>query len=225
MISTILLSGGVGSRSGKNLPKQYSEIFGKMIISYCLNSICEAEVTDELIIVYGEGFLELLQQIMLEYQDQFGSIKYVLGGNSRQDSVLNGLRVCSHDKVLLHESARPLVTSENIKSIILHPSENVTMGMDIPFTILRQMNGYIKEVLKRDELFNVQLPQKFNKTKLLQAHISAEKEHRVFTDDSSLLFHYGTDVCVLKGSSENIKITTPGDFVVAEEILNSRKNR
>lgn len=225
MISTILLSGGVGSRSGKNSPKQYCDLLGKKIICYCIDVLLEAKLTDELIIVYGDGFLDLIKNILKPYSDVLMNVKLVLGGNTRQESVFNGLKLCSYPTVVLHESARPLITSDDLSGIINHPSRNVTMGVDIPYTVLKQQNGKIESILDRKELFNVQLPQKFDKNQLLESHLKAIAEHKVFTDDSSLLFAYNGEVSVLYGSHENIKITTPQDFLVAEEILNNRNNR
>lgn len=221
MISTILLSGGVGSRSGQDIPKQYCMLNGKLIFNYCLDEIIKSGLTDELVIVYGEGFLELIKDILKGYT-QFKIVKYVLGGKTRQDSVFNGLKLCTGDSVLLHESARPLITHYDISKIVNHPAENVTMGLDIPFTVLKKENGKISQVLKREELFNVQLPQKFNRIELLNAHKNAASDSLLFTDDSSLLFNYKGSVDVLDGSIENIKITTPNDFHIAESILNKR---
>lgn len=222
MISAILLSGGVGSRSGKNVPKQYIDLMGKKIICYCLDSLVEAEVTEELVVVYGDGYKELLTQILSPYKSSFKEIKLVPGGDTRQRSVYNGLKECSCDSVIIHESARPLITGDDILEIVNHPSESVTMGEDIPFTVLKKHNGMIVEILNRHELFNVQLPQKFNRVKLLNAHSQAFTDKREFTDDSSLIFAYNGQVAVIKGSPENIKITNPKDFSVAEEIIKSR---
>ncbi len=223
MFSTMLLSGGVGSRSGQDIPKQYCCLLGKMIIEYCLESISGAGLTDELVIVYGDGYLELLKNIMIKYSHIFKTVKYVEGGSTRQESVFNGLRQCSSSQVLLHEAARPLITADDILLVINHPSDAVTMGLDIPFTVLKQKDGFIDEVLERNELFNVQLPQKFNTKDLLKAHIKSAEDKNIFTDDSSLFFTYNGQVAVITGSHENIKITTQKDFTLAEEILKSRK--
>lgn len=225
MISSMLLSGGTGSRSGKNIPKQYCELCGKMIIKYCLDELVKAELTDEVVIVYGDGFLDLLKSILKDYSLSFKSVKYVAGGETRQESVYNGLKECSYKTVLLHESARPLITAENLKTIIGHRAHNVTMGIDIPFTVLKRENGMITGVLKREELFNVQLPQKFDRDTLIDAHNKALQNGKSFTDDSSLIFHYNNEVAVIPGSEENIKITTPGDFAIAEEIIKNRNTR
>lgn len=225
MISTILLSGGVGLRSGKNMPKQYIELFGKRIINYCLDSLLDANLNHELILVYGDGFLELLKEIMESYAGKFETVKFILGGETRQLSVYNGLLSATCETVILHESARPLITVEDLNNVVNHPSDSVTMGLDIPFTVLKQRNGEVVEILEREELFNVQLPQKFKTSDILKAHRTAMDENRTFTDDSSLLFAYNGKVSVIRGSHENVKITTPEDFTIAEKILLSRESR
>ncbi len=222
MISTILLSGGVGSRMGRDTPKQYCELQGKKVIEHCLDAIVLAGYTDELVVVYGEGYYDFLHGILKEYRELFNVVKIILGGNTRQESVFRGLNSSSHKNVLLHEAARPLVTPRDLKMVVENSSDAVTMGLDIPFTVLKSKNGYITEVLKRDELFNVQLPQKFNRALLIEAHKKAQINKRHFTDDSSLYFTYCGMVAVIKGSTENIKITTLEDFSIAEKILMSR---
>lgn len=223
MISVVLLSGGIGSRSGKNIPKQYSFLLGKRVITYCIDSIISAGLIDELVIVYGDGYLDLLHQIMEPYNNKFSRVKFVLGGASRQDSVFNGLVETSYETLILHESARPLITGENILSILNHQEDSVTMGASIPFTVLKHDDGLITGILNRDELFNVQLPQKFIRSELINAHKQAKIDGKSFTDDSSLLFAYGGRVAMIDGSLENIKITSPKDFPIAEDIINSRK--
>lgn len=222
MVSVILLSGGTGSRTGKDIPKQYCMLNNKMIITYCLDSIVEAGMTDELVIVYGDGYKDLIDEIILPYKDLFRNIVVCVGGETRQQSVYNGLKMCSFDTVVLHESARPMISSSDLQKILNFPSDSVTMGLDIPFTVLKERDGEIIEVLKREELFNVQLPQKFPRRKLIEAHEQAIKEGKSFTDDSSLIFAYNEKVSVIKGSNENIKITTAEDFYIAENILRKR---
>lgn len=222
MVSTILLSGGVGSRTGKNIPKQYCKLLGKEIISYCIESIINAGLKDELVIVYGKGFKSLLEEILEPFRNNFSTIKLIPGGETRQDSVFNGLKECSGDRVLLHESARPLITSEDILKILNFNAEAATTGIPIPFTVLKKSDNLISEVLNREDLFNVQLPQVFPLKKLIEAHKLANNDNRSFTDDSSLYFTYIGDVGVVEGLTENIKITDSKDFPIAEEIIRRR---
>ena len=80
--------------------------------------------------------------------------------------------------------------------------------------------------LVSDELVNVQLPQKFDRAKLLAAHEAARRDDAVFTEDAGLFFHYaGEPVRILPGSDENIKITVPTDTVTAEAIYSDQMGR
>ena len=78
---------------------------------------------------------------------------------------------------------------------------------------------YVEDLLERDELVNVQLPQKFDRAKLAAAHEAARRDGASFTEDASLFHHYaGERVRILPGSERNIKITVPTDIVTAEAI-------
>jgi 2-C-methyl-D-erythritol 4-phosphate cytidylyltransferase len=98
-------------------------------------------------------------------------------------------------------------------------------GLAIPFTVLKG-GEYIEGLLERDELVNVQLPQKFNRTKLLAAHQAAANAGREFTEDASLFFEYAKEpVRILPGIEHNIKITVPTDTVTAEAIYHDLMGR
>ncbi len=91
-------------------------------------------------------------------------------------------------------------------------------GIPIPFTVLKG-HDYVEDLLERDELVNVQLPQKFDRAKLVAAHEAARREGTSFTEDASLFHHHaGEPVRILPGSERNIKITVPTDIVTAEAI-------
>jgi|GEM_PF-5905178 2-C-methyl-D-erythritol 4-phosphate cytidylyltransferase len=149
------------------------------------------------------------------------------GGDIRQDSIYNGLIKASNSKVIIYESSRPFISKEDFIKIIEDPFDNITYGDKINFTVLikeerknekkedKNNNSiienkkifFIKSILDRESLVNIQLPQKFKKENLIFAHKKAKEEKRIFTDDSSLLFYYGYNVKILEGNPENIKIT------------------
>ena len=84
-------------------------------------------------------------------------------------------------------------------------------GIPIPFTVLKG-HDYVEDLLERDELVNVQLPQKFDRAKLVAAHEAARRDGTSFTEDASLFHRYaGERVRILPGSERNIKITVPTD--------------
>ena len=213
----ILLAGGVGKRMKKSIPKQLLLIGGKPIIMHTLERIDTIKEVDSVIITTPEEYVEQLESLVKRHKLK-KKVLVVAGGESRQDSVLKGLEHVTTDQVVIHEAVRPFIRKKEFVDLIKNGNENVTLGLDIPFTVLEGKEK-VEKVLERASLFNVQLPQKFNAKKLLKAHLSAKKEGKVFTEDASLYFHYQKeDVHIVHGTEYNIKITKPIDLVIGEII-------
>jgi 2-C-methyl-D-erythritol 4-phosphate cytidylyltransferase len=216
-IGMIVLAGGIGKRMGKPSPKQYALLGGKPIIMHTLEKVEHLSAVDTVIITCPAEYLDATQAL-LENHDltQFRCIE---GGETRQDSVYEGLRALSdHETVLIHEAVRPFVTLDEFRALIADPHENAIYGAPVPFTVLRGHDS-VEGTLDRRELVNVQLPQKFKTSDLLTAHKRARAEGHVSTEDASLLYHYtGDEIAILEGSDINIKITHPADMVIGEAI-------
>ena len=104
-----------------------------------------------------------------------------------------------HDAIIIHEAVRPLVTVDEFRALIAAPDANAMFGIPIPFTVLKG-HDYVEDLLERDELVNVQLPQKFDRAKLVAAHEAARREGTSFTEDASLFHHHtGEPVRILPG--------------------------
>ena len=143
----------------------------------------------------------------------------IVGGVSRQESVYLGLgELGDCDSVIVHEAVRPLVTAAEFRELIAAKDPNAMYGIPISFTVLKG-HEYVEDLLERDELVNVQLPQKFDRAALVAAHEAARRDGATFTEDASLFHRYaGAPVRILPGSERNIKITVPTDIVTAEAI-------
>ncbi|MBN2651543.1 MAG: 2-C-methyl-D-erythritol 4-phosphate cytidylyltransferase [Spirochaetales bacterium] len=220
-ISAILLSAGTGSRLKNTVPKQFLLLRGKPIIVYSIEKILSFDSVKELIITFKDDQKQRLNDIISNYVpiDKKKIIKIVKGGATRQESVMNAIKHSSYQTLLLHESARPLASIKLFKNVIENEAEAVTSGIDIPFTVLECRNNKMTGILKRDQIFNVQLPQKFNRDKLIEAHKIAKNLHKEYTDDSSLYFDAGFTVDIVKGEHDNIKVTNPKDIIIAERLL------
>ena len=104
------------------------------------------------------------------------------------------------------------------RELMAAPDENAMYGIPISFTVIKG-HDYVEGLLERDELVNVQLPQKFDRAALVAAHEAARRDGATFTEDASLFHHYiGDPVRILPGSDANIKITVPTDTVTAEAL-------
>ena len=215
-LGMIVLAGGIGRRIGRPSPKQFLLLGGKPLLVHVLEKARAIPEIERVVITCPEAYLEETETLLRNHRFD-GRFACILGGATRQESVYEGLVALDGiDSVILHEAVRPLVTVAEFRAIIEDPDENATYGAPISFTVLRGKD-YVEGILARDELFNVQLPQKFSRGQLLEAHEKARADGSQFTDDASLFLHHtGGRVRILKGNDRNVKITVPTDIVVAE---------
>ena len=227
MYTFVLLSGGIGTRMQNNIPKQYMLLAGKPIIMHVVEKVDKLDEIAKIVVVCVEEYRSSIL-LMLEQYGIKKTVEFAPAGNSRQASVLSGLKMVDTENVIIHEAARPFVTIEDYRELIDLPEENAMVGISIPFTVI-QGHEKVEGILTRSELVNVQLPQKFNTKLLLDAHLKAEKEERFFTEDASLLYHYypETLIRITQGKDYNIKITTHLDLLTGEiiydEVFRRRK--
>ncbi len=226
MITAVILSGGKGVRMKNVVPKQYLLLAGKPMIMHSIERIDSIPQINEIVIVCEKSFESSLELMMKQYNITT-PIRFAPAGATRQESVFSGLQKVSNDLVLLHEAARPFVLKNDFLKLINEKEKNVTFGYEIPFTVVKGKE-IILDTLSRDELKNIQLPQKFEVKTLLKAHEMAQKNNEKFTEDASMITTYKlADVKIINGNSYNIKITEPIDFLVGEiiyrEIIRGRK--
>ena len=214
----VVLAGGVGRRIGRPFPKQFLLLGGKPLLIHVLEKARAIAEIEQVVITCPEAHLEETRQLLANHGFD-ARFRCIVGGATRQESVYVGLRALDGvDSVVIHEAVRPLVTADEFRTLLASPDENAMFGIPISFTVLKG-HDYVEGLLQRDELVNVQLPQKFDRARLLEAHRAARDEGQEFTEDASLFYqHTGEPVRILPGSDVNIKITVPTDTVVAEAI-------
>lgn len=214
----VVLAGGIGRRIGRPFPKQFLLLGGKPLLVHVLEKARAIAELEQVVITCPEAHLGETRQL-LENHGFDRKFRCIVGGESRQESVYLGLRALEGvDSVVIHEAVRPLVTADEFRALIASPDENAMYGIPISFTVLRG-HEYVEGLLDRDELVNVQLPQKFDMAKLVAAHEAARAAGTSFTEDASLFVHHtGERVRILPGSERNVKITVPADFVMAEAL-------
>jgi 2-C-methyl-D-erythritol 4-phosphate cytidylyltransferase len=214
----VVLAGGIGRRIGRPFPKQFLLLGGKPLLVHVLEKARAIAELEQIVITCPEAHLDETRQLLANHGfDQ--RFRCIVGGATRQESVYLGLAALEGvDSVVIHEAVRPLVTADEFRALIASPDENAMYGIPISFTVLRG-HEYVEGLLDRDELVNVQLPQKFDLAKLVAAHEAARAAGTSFTEDASLFVHHtGERVRILPGSERNVKITVPADFVMAEAL-------
>ncbi len=217
MFSAIILSGGKGKRMERERPKQYLLLCGKPIIMHSIERMECIKDIGEIIIVCENEYIPAIKKMLGEYNITT-PVKFALAGATRQESVYSGLKEVSCENVIIHEAARPFVKCEDFRKLIDDPAKNATLGYPVSFTVAEGIE-YVTGILNRNVLVNIQLPQKFQTDVLKKAHELARKEQRMFTEDSGMVFELTeTNIKIIRGSSENVKITEPIDLICGEII-------
>lgn len=216
MHSLILLNGGIGSRIGADRPKQFLKINGIPILVYSLIAIDRVESIGEIIMNYPNGWRVKVEKLIADYAIKT-PITLVDAGDTRHASVAAMLPHCTSDSVVIHEAARPLVTTNDFEQLIASPEDNISLMLEIPFTVapVDPETSEVTGSLDRSRLRNVQLPQKFNKAALIDAHRQSAERGIVFTEDATLVATSGYRVVFIPGRDENFKVTTPTDIQLA----------
>ena len=152
-------------------------------------------------------------------RDYTDKVKIVIGGNTRQESVYNGLVACDNEYVMIHDAARPFISQriiddckcaiEENKCFLVAKSSKDSVYVKMPFG-----------AVNRDNIIMAQTPQGGLKSSLLNAHINANNDNFISTDDISLLLKYSNEeIKIIDGDENNFKITTQLDYILAKEMV------
>ena len=207
----IIVAAGKGNRAGGKVPKQWRTIGGKLVVDWSIDAFKNHDLVDNVIVV-------LPPNKTLHRND----VITCAGGHSRSLSVYNGLiaaKNLSPDKVLIHDVARPAVSEDIITNIILAINEETgaAPGLPISDAIWKVSDGEIEKTLDRNFIFRAQTPQGFPYSKILKAH--EEQSDQMAFDDVELAKKYGLKVILKTGHRDNMKITTPEDFLKMSKII------
>jgi 2-C-methyl-D-erythritol 4-phosphate cytidylyltransferase len=214
---------------GKTVAKQFLPLGDKPLLAHTLLAFQRSSEIDEIIPILSQEEMESCLRDIIEHYHITKVKTLVAGGRERQDSVMNGLKKIEKGAsvVLVHDGVRPFVTADMIKESVelARAGECVVVGVPVKDTIKEvDERGIVRHTLDRNGLWAIQTPQAFPVKVLARAYEESRK-HRIFgTDDAVLVERAGAPVRVIMGSYENIKITTPGDLILAEEILRRRQH-
>ena len=222
----IILASGNGSRYGKEIPKQFVKIADKTIFEHAVNAFENAKDIDSIVIVINSKYRTIAENILLE-NNYKKVIKLINGGETRKESSYNGISSIKEDEanVLIHDCARPFVNQKIISDCIeaLKTYNAVVPVIQTSDTIYEiGQNNIINNIPNRNHLRRAQTPQCFKLSLIKKAH-ELSKDNENYTDDCGLVIKNNlTDIYVVEGSIENIKITYPNDITIAEMILKNR---
>jgi 2-C-methyl-D-erythritol 4-phosphate cytidylyltransferase len=215
----LILAAGSGERFGAGAPKAFVELAGRPLVQWSVDALSQVQEIEQIVVAMPPGLAAP------------AGVSAVEGGSVRSESVRLALAAASggrdQDLVLVHDAARPLLTTELAAATIhaLEADESIDAAIAaVPMTdtVKRVRDGVVSETLERSELWAVQTPQVFRRAALERALDVSEEILAQATDDAWLIERAGGRVGVVMASSENLKITTPLDLAVAEMLLASR---
>lgn len=200
--SAIIPCGGIGSRLNLGYNKILYQVGDTYLIEKTIQNFLIDEDCLEVIIVYQKNDLNALKSIVSNQK-----VKFTLGGNTREESVLNGLKIANSEFVLIHDGARPNLT----KSLINRIKEKLENSIAVIPTVKCKDATLINGKYHRDEILLVQTPQGF-KRETLYAIMQKENIDN-FRDEGSIIeFYLKIKPELVEGDYNNIKVTTKEDL-------------
>ena len=200
---------------GCSMPKQFLEINNKPILLHTVQKMHQSLDDSEIILVLPKAEFKNWENICQKHKFNI-SHKLVEGGNTRFESVKNGLKKIKESSVIaIHDGVRPLVNKNVVKQCMLIAKDK---GSAVPVIKVddslrkKTLNGSIS--VNRNEFLIVQTPQCFKSEIILKAY--QQNFNNKFTDDASVVEDLGLEIQLVKGNKENIKITTPEDLKKAK---------
>lgn len=230
----LVLSGGTGSRLGAAIPKQYIEVHGKPIITYCLETLALHERIDAIQIVAEkawQGFIMDHTAIPAFGQKLRG---FSLPGENRQLSIWNGLEsIRSYAKedahVLIHDAARPLLSTNLIDRCLqaVEGYDGVLPVLPMKDTVYMSEDGEkISFLLERSRIFAGQAPEVFKVEAYYKANRALLPEKILHINGSTEpAIMAGMNIRMIPGDERNFKITTEEDLLRFEEMMTKSEGK
>jgi 2-C-methyl-D-erythritol 4-phosphate cytidylyltransferase len=214
----IIVAGGSGTRMGGSLPKQFLLLNNKPVLYYTIRTFLEAYDDLKIILVLPHEFTDIGREIINAWFNK-DRIQITPGGDTRFQSVKNGLQLVDEESIIfVHDGVRCLLSPTLIHACYEKAMET---GSAIPVVpskdSVRLLTEEGNDVIERSKIMLVQTPQTFHSKILIPAFNIDYKDK--FTDEATVVEAFGLKVSLVQGEETNIKITTPLDLIVAENIL------
>ena len=197
--------------------KLLAPLAGRPVLEHSIAAFAGHPGVGAIVIVASETNQVAIEELIEEVAPE---ARVVLGGTRRRDSVRAGLGALPRcEFVLVHDGARPLVTTAMIDAALTGAREKdaAICAIQVADTVKQVDNyGFSHRTMDRDGLMLAQTPQAFRLELLLRAHAAYADD---VTDDAMLIELMGLPVRIVAGSPRNLKVTTPDDLVLAEALL------
>jgi 2-C-methyl-D-erythritol 4-phosphate cytidylyltransferase len=221
----VIAAAGSGERLGAGGPKAFVEAYGKPLLAWSLLAFDSAEQVEGIVVAAPPR----AQDRVADVAEKAGvEVVVVPGGDHRSQSVANALEAVGSELVVVHDAARPLVTTVLIEEVVRrldHDPDITGVIAAAPVTDTIKEASVSRRVLRtpeRSRMWAVQTPQAFRTEGLRAAIADHPDELGTATDDAQLVERSGGEVLIHQASPDNLKVTTPRDLQIAEMLLSER---
>lgn len=237
----LILSGGTGTRMGADIPKQYIEVDGRPVISYCMEQLAKHEGIDAVQIVADRQWHGTILKCLEKYDcPKCGDIGKFRGfsepGENRQLSIFNGLEDISRyasesDIVMIHDAARPMLSAQMVANSLaaVEGHDGVLPVLSMKDTVYKSADGKkISALLDRSQIFAGQAPETFRLGRYYEANRKLLPERiRAVNGSTEPAVMDGMDIVMIPGDERNFKITTREDMerfceIIGQQVRSSR---
>jgi len=211
-IGLILTAAGSGSRFLSDKPKLLETIQGLTILEHSLLAFKTIKSISSCVVTCPKEYLDEYDSLLKKHSFPF-PVTCIFGDSTRGGSVKKAFETLEKtDVVLIHDAARPCVTTSLIERVIesLNINKVVIPGLPVTDTIKRLEHNVVTETVDRSRLVSVQTPQGFHRDTLDTLYFNAAVLE--ITDESILAENEGVSVLIVDGEKRNIKLTYPEDL-------------
>ncbi len=225
----IIIAGGVGSRMGQDIPKQFINVYDKPILIYTLEVFEKNPLIEAIEVVCIETWIEVLRAYAKQYN--ITKLKWIVpGGSTGQESIRNGVynlegKVNPDDTIIIHDGIRPMVEEQILNDVIAVCDKYGNAVTSMPYNeqiFVKEDDISTRKYIPRETLRRVSTPQAYKFEKLLWAYQKAFKEEIGIYGSSytnTMMVELGEKLYFAAGSDKNIKLTTPDDIYLFKALL------
>jgi 2-C-methyl-D-erythritol 4-phosphate cytidylyltransferase len=214
-VAVVIPAGGVGTRLGRRTPKQFLSVGGQPVLVATVRHFVRHPGVETVVVAAPAAHVARTRGL-LGRLGRPGRVAVVTGGATRQESVWEALRAlpASVEIVVVHDAVRPFITRGLVDAVVEAAGRTgaAICALPIAETVKRVRDDLVEATVDRTGLWAVQTPQAFRGSLLRKAHERARQDGVQATDDAMLVERLGQPVRVVRGSEDNVKITTPEDL-------------
>lgn len=230
----VIIAGGVGSRMGLDIPKQFVNVYDKPVLIYTLESFQNHPMIDYIEVVCIEGWHDVLRAYAKQYN--ITKLKWVVnGGKTGQESIRNGVynlesKVSGEDIIIIHDGIRPLVDEDVLSDVIVKCMQYGNAVTSLPYNeqiFVKDDEASTTKYIPRETLRRVSTPQAYKFEKLdCCYHTAFEKEIGIYGTSytNTMMVELGERLYFATGSEKNIKLTTKDDLELFKAYLRLKAN-